>query len=91
VTALPVLDLGAAPASSGELLRAAQAAFGVLPNLARMMVISPALLRGYLELTDEELAEIVGHVAVNVLTNLFAKAPRVLVVFSLVTSADDAA
>lgn len=42
-------------------------------------------------LTDEEVAEIVGHVAVNVLTNFPAKAARVQVDLVLPTRADDAA
>lgn len=50
MTALPVLDLGAALAPVDELLRAVQAALGVLAGLARLMASSPALLRGYLEL-----------------------------------------
>lgn len=41
-------------------------------------------------LTDEEFAEIIGHVAVNVLTNYFAKAAGVPVDFPLVTPADAA-
>jgi uncharacterized peroxidase-related enzyme len=41
-------------------------------------------------LGDEEIAETIGHVAANTLTNLFAKASRVRIDFPLVTPNDDA-
>jgi uncharacterized peroxidase-related enzyme len=183
VTALPALHAETASAAAADLLNAVEAAFGTVPNLARVMANSPALLGGYLELsgalnygvlnartrelivlavaegngcaycpsahayfaehaghlsradidaarrgtstdarvhavldfasavnskrggvsdaelgavrdagvTDEEIAEIIGHVAVNVLTTFFAKATRVPAEFPLVTPHDDAA
>lgn len=183
MTALPALNADTASAAAADLLNAVEAAFGTVPNLARVMANSPALLGGYLELsgalnygvldartrelialavaegngcvyclsahayfaehaahlsvadieaarrgtsadprihaviefasavnskrggitdaelaavrdagvTDEEIAEIIGHVAVNVLTNFFAKATRVAPEFPLVSPYDDAA
>ena len=49
MTALPALDPITAPPAAAEALAAAKAAFGgSLPNLARVMANSPAVLHGYL-------------------------------------------
>ena len=50
MTALPAVDPATAQPEAAEALAMAQAAFGSVPNLTRVMANSPATLRGYLEL-----------------------------------------
>lgn len=175
---LPLIDPATAPAPAADLLAAVQRSLGVTPNMTKAMANSPALLKGYLELsgalskgvlrpavreqialaiaqdnacsyclsahtylaehvthlstddiaaarksdapdaktaamlafattvndtrgavpaadvnaaraaglTDEELAETIGHVALNVLTNFFNKAAAVEIDFPVVTA-----
>jgi uncharacterized peroxidase-related enzyme len=53
MTSLPAIDPVTAPPAAAEALAAAKAAFGgSLPNLARVMANSPAVLHGYLRFSD---------------------------------------
>lgn len=51
MTRLPALDPQNAPTAAADALNAFRASTGALPNMARVMANSPALLRGYLELS----------------------------------------
>lgn len=51
MTRLHALDPQTAPAAAAEVLEAFRASTGVLPNMVRVMANSPALLRGYLDLS----------------------------------------
>ena len=48
---LPLIDPATAAAPASELLAAVQANLGVTPNMTKAMANSPALLKGYLELS----------------------------------------
>jgi uncharacterized peroxidase-related enzyme len=48
---LPLVDPGTATGRAADLLAAAQRRFGVTPNMTKAMANSPALLKGYLELS----------------------------------------
>lgn len=51
VTLLPLVDPATAPEPSRALLAAVQSSLGVTPNMTKAMANSPALLRGYLDLS----------------------------------------
>lgn len=48
---LPAVDPATATGRAAELLPAVQAAFGTIPNFAKVMANSPAVLGGYLQLS----------------------------------------
>jgi uncharacterized peroxidase-related enzyme len=50
--AIPALDPSTAPPAAAEALSKARAAFGSVPNLTRVMANSPAVLHGYLALSE---------------------------------------
>lgn len=52
MTALPLVDPTTATGPARELLASVQASLGVTPNMTRAMANSPALLRGYIELSS---------------------------------------
>jgi hypothetical protein len=70
----------AAPQASQEMLEAVKKKLGLVPNLFRMISTSPAALEGHLKskdietvkqagYDDEQILEIVLHVALNTWTN----------------------
>lgn len=48
---LPLIDAAAATAPAADLLAAVQRGLGVVPNMTKAMANSPALLKGYIELS----------------------------------------
>jgi uncharacterized peroxidase-related enzyme len=52
MSTLPLIDPAAATGDAAALLGDVQAAFGVTPNMTKVMANSPAVLRGYLALTQ---------------------------------------
>ena len=51
MTALPLIDPNAATEPAAGLLTAVRKSLGVTPNMTKAMANSPALLKGYLELS----------------------------------------
>ena len=51
MTGLPLIDPKQADGAAAELLAAVQQALGVTPNMTKAMANSPAVLKGYLELS----------------------------------------
>ena len=99
---LPIIRPEQATGKAQELLNAVQKKLGLIPNMTRVMVNSPAVLEAYIGfsgalaarkggLTDGELAEVAALTALNVFTNYFNIAFQVDVDFPKVTPARHAA